>query len=283
MPASALCMRLLPSNMNGLRDDADRQRAELASDLRDDRSCAGAGAATLAGRDEHHVRALERFLELVAALHRRFLADARLGAGAEAARELGADVDLHLRVAHQQRLRVGVDRDELDAAQTCVDHAVDGVRAAAADADDLDHCEVVLRAVLDRHAAVTRSCLWMVRCNLQRGAETPCVDAPESLLCPDSRRGLIDAGKIATALLGRRRNHRRRRAITGRIGTARQVAGHGGCQAIRGAARHGDVDVEQLLLTSGGVAQHLLEHEHLLPHLCGTARTAPRRPRRVAR
>ena len=44
----------------------------------------------------------------------------------------------------QQRLRVRVDGDELDAAEAELDHAVDGVDAAAADADDLDHGEVVL-------------------------------------------------------------------------------------------------------------------------------------------
>jgi len=55
------------------------------------------------------------------------------------------DVELQLGVAHEERLGVGVDADELDALQTGVDHAVDGVDAAAADADDLDHREVVLR------------------------------------------------------------------------------------------------------------------------------------------
>ncbi len=65
--------------------------------------------------------------------------------GAEATGELAADVELHVGVAHQQRLRVGVDGDELDALQPGVDHAVDGVDAAAADADDLDDRQVVLR------------------------------------------------------------------------------------------------------------------------------------------
>ena len=42
------------------RHDADGERAELARDLGDDRRGAGPGAAALAGRDEHHVRAAER-------------------------------------------------------------------------------------------------------------------------------------------------------------------------------------------------------------------------------
>ena len=35
-----------------------------------------------------------------------------------------------------QRLQVGVERDELDAVDAGLDHPVDGVDAAAADADD---------------------------------------------------------------------------------------------------------------------------------------------------
>ena len=71
-------------------------------------------------------------------------ADLGVAAGAEAAGEVAADVELDVGVAHQQRLGVGVDGDELDALQPGVDHAVDGVDAAAADADDLDDGEIVL-------------------------------------------------------------------------------------------------------------------------------------------
>ncbi len=75
------------------------------------------------------------------------LADLGVGAGAEPAGQLAADVELDVGVAHQQRLRVGVDRDELDALEADLDHPVDGVDAAAADADDLDDGEVVLRVL----------------------------------------------------------------------------------------------------------------------------------------
>jgi hypothetical protein len=68
----------------------------------------------------------------------------RVRARAEAAGGLGADLHLHVGVRHQERLGVGVDGDELAAGQACVDHAVDGVRAAAADADDLQDCEKFL-------------------------------------------------------------------------------------------------------------------------------------------
>ena len=121
------------------------ERAEVARDLGDDRRAAGAGAAALARGDEHHVGALEDLLDLVAVVLGGLPADLGVGAGAEAPRELAADVELDVGVAHEQRLRVGVDRDELDALQARVDHAVDGVAATAADTDDLDHREVVLR------------------------------------------------------------------------------------------------------------------------------------------
>src|SRR3546814_17454369 len=82
---------------------------------------------------------------LLAVLLGSLTTDLGVGSGAEAAGELAADVELHVGVAHEQRLRVGVDGDELDALQACVDHAVDGVDAAAADPDDLDYRQVVLR------------------------------------------------------------------------------------------------------------------------------------------
>src|SRR3546814_14223377 len=83
---------------------------------------------------------------LLAVLLGSLTTDLGVGSGAEAAGELAADVELHVGVAHEQRRRAGVDGDELDALQACVDHAVDGVAAAAADPDDLDYRQVVLRA-----------------------------------------------------------------------------------------------------------------------------------------
>ena len=46
-----------------------------------------------------------------------------------------ADLDLDVGLGAGQRLGVGVDRDELHALEVLLDHAVDGVAAAAADAD----------------------------------------------------------------------------------------------------------------------------------------------------
>ena len=68
------------------------------------------------------------------------------GTGTQTARELSTDVELDVRVRHQQRLRVGVDGDELDTLEADLDHAVHGVDAATADADNLDDGQVVLRS-----------------------------------------------------------------------------------------------------------------------------------------
>ena len=69
------------------------------------------------------------------------LADLGIRAGAETAGDLLADVELDVRIGHEKGLCVGVDRDELDALEPGLDHAVDGVDTSAADADDLDDCE----------------------------------------------------------------------------------------------------------------------------------------------
>ena len=94
---------------------------------------------------KHHVGAREHLFDLVAVVLGGVVADVGVGAGAEAAGQLAADVELDVGVAHQQRLRVGVDGDELDALEPDLDHAVDGVDAAAADADHLDDRQVVVR------------------------------------------------------------------------------------------------------------------------------------------
>ena len=122
----------------GPGDDGDGERAHLAGERRDDGRGAGAGAAAEAGGDEDHVGAFEGFDDLLGIFERGLAADVGVGAGAEAAGELDAELQLDGRLRELERLAVGVGDDELDAFDAGADHAVDGVAAAAADADDLD-------------------------------------------------------------------------------------------------------------------------------------------------
>ena len=56
------------------------ERAEASGDLGDDRRAAGAGAAALAGGDEHHVGALQHLFDLVAVVLGGLAADLGVGA-----------------------------------------------------------------------------------------------------------------------------------------------------------------------------------------------------------
>ena len=71
-----------------------------------------------------------RLLMRSSSVDRRGVADLRVGSRAEAARDLGADVERDVRGALLERLQVGVDGDELDALDARLDHPVDGVHAA---------------------------------------------------------------------------------------------------------------------------------------------------------
>ena len=148
MPCSAWLRRSAALEGERLGDDAHCQRADfLAGDLGDDGSGARAGAAALAGGDEDHVGLGQRLADLRAGLLGGLAADLGVRAGAQAARELLADVDGLIGIRHQKGLTVGVDGDELHALDARLDHAVNGIGAAAADADDLDDRQMLARIV----------------------------------------------------------------------------------------------------------------------------------------
>ncbi|CAB4950364.1 unannotated protein [freshwater metagenome] len=127
-------------------DHTDGERVHAARHLGDDRGRTGAGAATLAGGDEHHVGALDHLFDLVAMRLGSIATHVGVATGTETAREVAPDVEFDVGITHQQRLGIGVDRDELNTLQPCVDHAVNGVDATTADADHLDDGEIVLRS-----------------------------------------------------------------------------------------------------------------------------------------
>ena len=61
-----------------------------------------------------------------------------IGAGAQALGDVGAELQLDLRLVALQRLRIGVGADELHALHALVDHVIDRIAAAAAHADHFD-------------------------------------------------------------------------------------------------------------------------------------------------
>ena len=75
-PSSARsCARTLETER---LDDANRQRADLARDLRDDGSSSGPGATACAGSDEHHVGSLHEALDAIVIAQSCLPADRRV-------------------------------------------------------------------------------------------------------------------------------------------------------------------------------------------------------------
>ena len=145
MPSSAWAARFLPSKLNGRVTtpmvSAPSLRATLAT--------TGAPPVPVPPPSPAVTKTMSAPLSTSSISSRwssaALRADVGLRAGAEPAGQLAADVELHVGVGHQQGLRVGVHRDELDALEADLDHPVHGVDAAAADADDLDDRQVVVR------------------------------------------------------------------------------------------------------------------------------------------
>ena len=157
-PASACTERRRPSKLNG------RVTTPMASApmLRASSAMIGAAPVPVPPPSPAVMNTMSaplmHLFDLVAVRLGGVAADLGIAARAEAAGEVAADVELDVGVAHQQRLRVGVDGDELDPLQPGVDHAVDGVDAAAADADHLDDREIVLGCAC--HQGSLRSADW---------------------------------------------------------------------------------------------------------------------------
>src|SRR5436305_1503479 len=83
-----------------------------------------AGAAAQAGGDKNHVRAFQSLDDLVGIFQRALAADFGIGARAQSVGQLYAQLDLHRRLRHLQRLQVSIGGDELYAFHARIDHAV---------------------------------------------------------------------------------------------------------------------------------------------------------------
>ena len=88
--------------------------------------------------------ALDHLFDLVFVGFSGFAPNFGIATGTQAAREIATDVKLDIGVTHQKRLGIRVDCNELNAFESGIDHTVDGIHAAAADTDDLDHGKIIL-------------------------------------------------------------------------------------------------------------------------------------------
>jgi len=123
----------------------DGEDAELLRDLRNHGRGAGAGAPAHAGGDEQHVAALDQLDDPIAILHCRLTAHLGVGARAQALGDVAADLQRGAHLGVLERLRVGVDADEIDALETGLHHVRDRVAAAAAHAQHLDDGALTVR------------------------------------------------------------------------------------------------------------------------------------------
>ena len=126
-------------------DDSNGEDSEFARGFGNNGSGSRTGSATHARGDENHLGlGSEGGLNLFVALEGGLLADFGVRAGSEAFSEGRAELNFGLYGAVGQRLSVGVADDEIHSANALVLHVVDGVRAAAAYAYNLDRRRAVL-------------------------------------------------------------------------------------------------------------------------------------------
>ena len=122
----------------GLGDDRHGEDLHVLGDLGDDGRRARARTAAHTGGNEEKVGLFDGLYELFLALLGSCTADLGVCARAQPLGEVGTDLDLGLCLAAGEDLRIGVDCNIFRAGDPGVDHAVDGIVARAAHADDLD-------------------------------------------------------------------------------------------------------------------------------------------------
>jgi hypothetical protein len=120
-------------------DNADHQSGGICFGyLGNLRRRARARAASHAGCDEDQVRVENGLFYQFGRLKRRFPAALRIAAHAQAFGEIFSYLDAIGGFIAAKVLRVSIERDEINHADIGFNHAVNGVAAAAAHADDLD-------------------------------------------------------------------------------------------------------------------------------------------------
>ena len=127
-----------PFEHEGFGDDAHRQGALVAGNIRNNRSGTSTGAATHTCGDKDHVGTRQRGRDGFAIFFGRGTTTAGVTTGTKPFGELGSDLHRLMSRGILESLQVGVDRQELDPGQPRVDHATYRVAAGSADSRHLN-------------------------------------------------------------------------------------------------------------------------------------------------
>ena len=134
----SLCHFLLALEQEGLGNNRNGQNVHLLGDLCNHRSRTGTGTAAHACGDEYHIRTLQRICNLVLVFLSGTLSYIRLVAGTTAPGQLCTDLDLGSSLGIVQRLCVRIHCNIFNVLDAGIDHTVQRIAAAAANADHLN-------------------------------------------------------------------------------------------------------------------------------------------------
>jgi len=129
-----------PFEAEWLGHGGDGERSGLASDLGDHRRGARARASPHATSQEDHVRPIDQIVEVLAGLLSGLTAEFGVTADAQATGDLVTQPQLDRQVHVQEVLRIGVDRNVLNAGDALLIHTGNRVGSATTNPDDLDAC-----------------------------------------------------------------------------------------------------------------------------------------------
>src|SRR5579859_4952592 len=115
---------LLALKLEGPGHHTDSQSTDLACNLCHHRAGPCTCATSHASRDENHVGAFERLVDLLGILLSSFASNTRITTCTETTSELVADTDAVWRLCEQQGLSIGIDRDKLNPYHTGQNHPI---------------------------------------------------------------------------------------------------------------------------------------------------------------
>src|SRR5262249_50178866 len=122
----------------GFGNDGDGEGALLFRGARNNWRCAGASATAHAAGNEHHVGIFQSFLHFFLGFFSSAFANIRIHAGAEASREILADVNLAASHRIVKILRVSINNNEINAFHLRADHVVDRIFSGTTTTNYLD-------------------------------------------------------------------------------------------------------------------------------------------------